>query len=123
VRGSFDARLFVVSHSTSGKCDHVEEKFMDVLERAKHKDCAVVAGKMRPCATCFGRMSWMNTLGYSVEHGQHPGFLWFGRLEEQEQKIRDFTLAKYKVAGSHKTKTGSYFYGSDSDSDGEDELL
>jgi hypothetical protein len=114
--------LYVVYYSREGRCNHVEEKFMDVLSRAGHKDGAVVAGKMRPCATCFGRMRFMNQLGFSVEHSQHPGFLWLGRLLEQKPKIQKLTLEKYKKVGSHITEYGGGGYGSESDSSGESDI-
>lgn len=114
--------LYVVWYSKSGRCDHIEEKLMDVLERATHKEGAVVAGKMRPCATCFGRMSYMNKLGYSVEHGLNPGFLWLGRLQEQDQLVRKHTLEKYKKTGSHVSTVGGSGYATESDSEGEDDI-
>jgi hypothetical protein len=114
--------LYVVYYSVDGRCNHVEEKFMDILENALHKDGAVVAGKMRPCGTCFGRMSYMNMHGYNVEHGKNPGFLWLGRLLEQESEVQKLTLEKYEELGSHITEEGGDGYGSESDSDGESDI-
>lgn len=114
--------LYVVYASKPGNCNHVEEKFMNLLANAAHKDGAIVAGKMRPCGTCWGRMRWMNTLGFDVEHGQHPGFLWLERLNEQPPQISKFTLQEYTKVGSHTSSFGGSGYASDSDSEGDDDL-
>lgn len=119
-------QLYVVYQSKAGECQtrHIEEKFMDILEHADHKKQAFVAGKMRPCGTCFGRMKLMNlNKGFNVVHGENPGYIWEGRFKEQPAELQTFTMQEYLSRGTYESETGGSGYATDSDSEGEDELI
>ncbi len=77
-REAFDSNsgtIFVVYYEGgTSKCNHIEEKFMKIIEhksnlfRNKNSNNEVyVAGKMRPCGTCFGKMTFLNKSGYNIK--------------------------------------------------------
>lgn len=95
---------------------HVEEKFMDVLETAGHQGRSIVAGKMRPCLTCSGRMEHMKHSGHDIQFNPHPGKVWISRFEDQPGKVRSHTIRLAQTKHTYRSSTG-WGYGSDSDSD------
>ena len=74
---------------------HAEEFLVDVAECMaayamakvqKEKIHIAIGGKKRPCLSCFSRME----LSEAVDsHGNHPGYLWIGRLQEQHRFTPD----------------------------------
>lgn len=81
---------------------HAEEKLMDVAENlgGSWSESYTVAGRKRPCMSCYGRMSFvddrnhhgMEDGGFSVEHGEHFGRLFISSWLKQPPEIRRYTL-------------------------------
>lgn len=82
--------IFLVLSGDDGR--HAEEKLMDLLALAGHYGTVLVSGKKRPCKTCLGRLRYMVSKGYNVEHSQLPGFIWKERYTAQPEDVQKFTM-------------------------------
>jgi len=96
---------------------HAEEKLMDALEQSGHKEQAVVAGKMRPCVTCSGRMAHTQAKGHDVVSNPRPGNIWLGQMAKQPDGVQSSTGQVIETKTSHASKTVGKSYGSESDTE------
>ena len=107
--------IYVLHGGGNGR--HVEEKFTDMIESAKHTGKTYIGGKMRPCLTCSGRMTHSNQQGSDLDFSEFPGRVWKSRFEAQASDVRAVTTNLAKTKPSHVSKFGGSGYGSGSDSD------
>ena len=114
--GTGQVHVVVGSKAQEGR--HAEERLMDVLETADYKGTVTVAGKMRPCTTCAGRMDHVRSKGYGVSSSRRHGRIWKTPYDAQADAERAATLklldgVTYETAG-----LGSH-YGTQSSSEGQ----
>lgn len=108
--------LYVLFGKLSEEGRHAEEKLMDLLQLTQYKQQVIVAGKMRPCGTCSGRMSFMNTAGYNVVYNPRAGAVWKDRFLKQSAAIQAHTIRIVRTGKTHETEINDS-YNSESDSD------
>jgi|GEM_PF-3623429 len=108
---------------------HAEEFLVDIAEVAKryadekrwnYSTC--IAGKKRPCVTCYGRMESSKVVN---TFGQYPGLFWFASFKYQSKKAQEETINTLLSKPSYITQINenkySEAYDTASDSDGEEE--
>ena len=70
-----------------------------------------IFGKKRPCMSCFGRLCYENEKNKDLFFSQHPGYLWFPALREQDRDVQLSTIRNFILKGSceSKNRSGDFF--------------
>ena len=111
---------FVREGNNKGR--HIEEKFIDLLELARYRQRAIVAGVKRPCGTCWIRLTKAVEKGLSgLEFSPYPGNIWKAQAETLGIESRE--IKHYVRKGTHRSFPGGKDYDSGSDTEGEEDML
>ncbi|QDT41422.1 hypothetical protein Pan241w_14830 [Gimesia alba] len=104
IRGEKGGRIYLVYGKTDDKGRHAEEKLMDLVKHVGDTQTHyTVAGKKRPCMSCYGRMLYCSRKEkFNISHGHNPGRLWEGRWKAQPFEIFKYTFTEViKKARTH----------------------
>ena len=101
---------------------HAEEFLTDIAEVIKEKDkhaYTCIAGKKRPCLTCYSRMRSSKIDTY----GKRPGKTWAGRISTNNPEVSEAFIESTVVEDCYITidKNGKQQQGYDSGTDDEDD--
>ena len=74
---------------------------------AKDKWNFRIFGKKRPCSSCFGQLCLENEINNNLFFSQHPGYLWFPALREQDTDVQSSNIRNVILKSSCESENRS----------------
>ena len=91
---------------------HAEEQLCYIVQLIRNKAAKNewkfrIFGKKRPCSSCFGQLCYEEEKNNDLFFSQHPGYLWFPALKEQDIDVQLSTIRNFILKSSCESENRS----------------